>query len=70
MYPGQVNCLMCRIDGGLSVTGLTLRLLEKTIFIEELIGRKCLEDGSFFRVAVRNREDNSRLLEALRKETG
>ena len=37
----------------------------KNIFIKDLTGKRCFEDGRFFRVAVRNREDNNRLLEAL-----
>lgn len=67
VYPGQANYLMCRIDGELNATELTLRLLEKNIFIKDLTGKICFEDGKFFRVAVRNREDNERLLEALKQ---
>ncbi len=66
VFPSQANFVMCRLEGNISSTDLTLRLLEEEdIFIKDLSGKKCFENGGFIRLAVRNRNDNDRLIKAL-----
>ncbi|MCQ2601573.1 MAG: aminotransferase class I/II-fold pyridoxal phosphate-dependent enzyme [Treponema sp.] len=67
VYPSQSNFVMIRLNGKLTSTELTLKLLEEAnIFIKDLSGKKCFENGGFIRLAVRNQEEDDRLLEALK----
>lgn len=65
VYPGAANYLLVRLDGGLTAAGLQERLLPERILIRDCANFAGL-DGRFFRVAVRSREENERLLAALR----
>lgn len=68
VYPSQSNFVMIRLEGcKYSSTELTLKLLEDAnIFIKDLSGKKCFEQGGFIRLAVRSREDDDKLLEAFK----
>ncbi len=68
VYGSQANFVMVRLDCGVSSTDLTLKLLEEyNIFIKDLSGKKCFEKGGYIRLAVRNKEEDDRLLDALNK---
>lgn len=66
--PSQANYLLVELTGGMSARELTRRLLTKyNILIKDLSGKIKLEGKQYIRLAVRNRKDNRRLMEALRE---
>jgi histidinol-phosphate/aromatic aminotransferase/cobyric acid decarboxylase-like protein len=71
VYDSQANFLLLRLHGSapLSLSGLYEQLLSRGIMI-----RTCEDfnglDGSFFRIAVRNKNDNRRLVAELRTILG
>lgn len=64
VYQGAANYLLARLDGGVTTAGLQERLLPEHILIRDCANFRGL-DERFFRVAVRSREENERLLAAL-----
>jgi len=64
VYPGAANYLLARLDGGVTTAVLQERVLPERILIRDCANFEGL-DGRFFRVAVRGREENERLLAAL-----
>jgi len=64
VWPGAANYLLARLDGGMTAAGLQERLLPERILIRDCADFHGL-DGCFFRVAVRTRAENERLLAAL-----
>ena len=67
VYPSQANFVLCRLESANS-TKLAVDLLEKfNIFIKDLNGKKCFDDGKYIRLAVRDKEDNDCLINALKK---
>jgi cobyric acid synthase CobQ/L-threonine-O-3-phosphate decarboxylase len=65
VYPGVANFLLCRLDRhGLDAAALADRLLRQGIAIRVCESFEGL-DGRFFRLAVRNAEEQTRLLEVL-----
>jgi threonine-phosphate decarboxylase len=64
VFPSHANYLLVQIRKGPSAAELRCRLLEKGILIRVCGNFEGL-DGSFFRVAVRLREENERLVELL-----
>lgn len=66
LYPSQANYLMARLENGMGAGELTERLVNRhSILIKDLSGKT---GGAYVRLAIRNREDNDRLLGALREE--
>ncbi len=66
VYPSQANYLLCRCIGNFSAKKITLYLLEShNIFIKDLTGKPGISDEKWIRLAVRNRTDNDKLIEAL-----
>ena len=66
VFPSQANYFLCRLSGNLSAKKLTTNLLEgQDILIKDLTGKKGFEHGEFVRIAVRDENDNDRLLSAL-----
>ncbi len=65
VWPGAANYLLARLDGELTAAGLQERLLPQRILIRDCANFHGL-DGRFFRVAVRTRADNERLLAAIK----
>lgn len=67
IYPGTVNFILCRLTGGIKDSGELQELLRP----HEIMIRQCGNydglDNSFFRLAVRRRNENKKLLDALRK---
>ncbi|MCX8117559.1 MAG: cobyric acid synthase [Desulfobacterota bacterium] len=70
VYPGRANFLLVRIDRkGMNAHRLFRALLSSGITIRVCANFEGL-DERFFRVAVRRREENLKLLDALKKEMG
>ena len=65
VYPSQANYLMCYM-GEVSSKQVAVALLDKyNIFIKDLSEKEGFEGKSYIRVAVRNRFDNQKLIDAL-----
>jgi threonine-phosphate decarboxylase len=64
VWPGAANYLLARLE-----EGMTAAALQERLFAERILVRDCSNfeglDGRYFRVAVRTRRENQRLLEAL-----
>ena len=65
VYPTQANYVMCRLTGGVSAHEITKRLLSECDILIKDLTPKMAGRGEFLRLAVRNREDNDRLVKAL-----
>lgn len=63
-YPSAANYLLSELDNGMTAARLRDALLERRIVIRDCSNYEGL-DERFFRVAVRSREENCRLLSAL-----
>jgi adenosylcobyric acid synthase len=70
VFPGQANFLLCRLDR----VGMTAKPLFERLLSEGLALRLCANfeglDDSYFRIAVRTRDENARLVEALARFSG
>lgn len=67
VIPSQANYVMVELVGGMTAKELTKMLLIKyNLFVKDLSGK--VQTGEYLRFAVRNTEDNDRLLCALREE--
>lgn len=60
----QANFVTCELLDGLSSTQLTTDLLDKKILIKDLSSKEGF-NGDYIRLAVRDRDDNTRLIQAL-----
>lgn len=69
VIPSQANYFLCELTGLLSAADLTLAMLrDHNILIKECSGKKGFPAGSqYVRIAIRNREENSRLCAALKE---
>ena len=68
VFPSQANFLMCRLDGKITASELTQILIQRyNLFIKDLTGKKCFENGKYIRLAVRDKNDNDALLCALKE---
>ena len=68
VIPSQANYFLCEITGGgITATQLAVALLAKhDILIKDCSTKAAFRGRNFIRLAVRNREDNHRLVEALK----
>jgi histidinol-phosphate/aromatic aminotransferase/cobyric acid decarboxylase-like protein/choline kinase len=67
VYSSQANYFLCRLNNCINASDLSLFLLDKhDIFIKDLSGKKGFSDGFWVRLAIRNRDDNDRLIEKLK----
>lgn len=64
-FPSQANYVMAEITNGMTSRFLTQKLLSENIFIKDLSG-KIKSERQFIRIAVRNEQDNDRLIAALK----
>ena len=74
IFPAEANYVMCAFDHGpdldlgvASTEELAARLQLAGFIVRRLDGTPGLEDGRYFCVAVRTREDNEKLIAALRE---
>ncbi len=69
VIPSQANYVMVELLEGVTSKGLTRVLLHKhNIFIKDLSSKINRGEKQFVRIAVRDLEDNAKLIEALKKE--
>ena len=70
VFPGAANFLLCRLDR----VGMTAQPLFERLLSEGLALRLCANfeglDDSYFRIAVRTRDENARLVDALGRFSG
>lgn len=67
VYPSQANYIMCKVSGGISSHKLATELISKyDLLIKNLSSKDGFKGNSFIRIAVRAKEDNDILLEALK----
>lgn len=64
VYEGAANYLLVRLDNGLTAAGLQEKLLEELILIRDCADFDGL-DERFFRIAVKGRSQNKKLLQAI-----
>jgi threonine-phosphate decarboxylase len=69
IYPGAANYLLVALPGGMAASELRRRLLGERILIRDC-GNFAGLDGRYFRVAVRSRGENERLLHGIRGAMG
>ena len=62
VIPTQANYVMCEIISGKTSTQLAEDLLEKNIFIKDLSTKKGFDGRNYIRIAVRNEEDNDKII--------
>ena len=68
VIPSQANYVMVEIINGMTARELTKTLLVKyDLFIKDLTGKVNQEERQYIRLAVRNEEDNKKLIRALRE---
>jgi threonine-phosphate decarboxylase len=65
-YPSFANFILVKIDNGTKVQDLSDKLIQENLLIRSACGFGFL-NSSFFRIAVKKREENLLLLESLRK---
>ena len=64
----QANYFLCEVKGEYTSTTLTKVLLEKAdILIKDCSTKSVFDGKSYIRIAIRDRKDNSRLVETLKK---
>ncbi|MBR4277911.1 MAG: aminotransferase class I/II-fold pyridoxal phosphate-dependent enzyme, partial [Lachnospiraceae bacterium] len=66
VYPSEANFLLVCVSGKLSAREISVKLLNDYDLIVKDLSAKMPGDG-FLRFAVRNTEDNNKLLEALKE---
>jgi len=70
VFPGSANFLLCRLDRvGMSAVPLFERLLSEGLAIRLCNNFEGLDD-SYFRIAVRTKDENARLVDALARFSG
>lgn len=67
VYPSEANYVMCRVKKPYTAKSLMLEMWTKTeCLIKDCSKKKGFETGEFIRLAVKSREDNDLLLNAMR----
>ena len=67
VIPTQANYVTCESTSGKTSTQLAQDLLEKNIFIKDLSTKKGFDGRNYIRIAVKNEEDNDKLIAALKE---
>lgn len=69
IFPSQANYVMAEITSGVTAAELTKRLyIRHRILIKDLSAKAACVGKQYIRLAIRNTEENDRLLRALREE--
>ena len=66
VYPSQANYFLCKVTDRFSSHALALELLKHNILIKDCGTKKAFDGGNYIRIAVRDRNDNSYLVQTLR----
>lgn len=71
VFPSQANYLLCKYRGNLTSRDIAERLLnDHRLLVKDLTGKRGFSDGGqYLRFAVRDCDDNDRLVEALKSIT-
>lgn len=64
VYNSQANYIMCKLNN-IKASDLTLSLLKNNILIKELSEKHGFENTEMIRIAIKSKEDNNQLLNAL-----
>lgn len=67
VIPSQANFVCCEVLAGRRVDELCMKLLDRDILIKDLSNKVGFDGKQYIRLAVRNTEDNNRLLTALKE---
>lgn len=67
VIPSQANYVLCEVTSGITSRELAENLLEDNILIKDLSTKSGFRGRNYIRLAVRNEQDNQKLLEALRR---
>ncbi len=68
VMPTQANFVLCEVKAPYTANGLALELLKNhNILISACSAKKGIEPNKFVRLAVRSKEDNDRLIDALKE---
>jgi histidinol-phosphate/aromatic aminotransferase/cobyric acid decarboxylase-like protein/GTP:adenosylcobinamide-phosphate guanylyltransferase len=67
VYPSQANYFLCKVKGRFTSHELAVKLLKRNIFIKDCGTKKAFAGGNYIRLAVRDRKDNHRLVEEMRR---
>lgn len=67
VYPSQANYFLCQVTDRFSSHELATQLLKYNIFIKDCGTKKAFNGGNYIRLAVRDRKDNSYLVDILKK---
>lgn len=69
VVPSQANYIMAEITSGMTAAELTRVLIVRhNILIKNLFSKVSIDNKQYIRLAIRNRQDNDRLLAALKEE--
>ena len=66
VYPSQANYFLCQVTDRFSSYELATQLLKYNIFIKDCGTKKAFNGGNYIRLAVRDRKDNSYLVDVLK----
>ncbi|RKD30447.1 aminotransferase class I/II-fold pyridoxal phosphate-dependent enzyme [Lacrimispora algidixylanolytica] len=67
LYPSEANFILCEIIDGCSASQIAELLLNRyNILVKDLSNKSGMEGREFIRIAVRTKEDNNRLADALK----
>lgn len=66
VFPSQANYFLCKLSGKYSSRQLAHLLLRHNIFIKDCGTKKAFGGADYIRIAVRDRNDNHRLVETLK----
>ncbi len=68
VFDSQANYFLCELTGKMSSTQLANELLSRyNILIKDCSTKKCFAGKNYIRLAIRGREDNARLVSALKE---
>lgn len=70
VIPSQANYLLCELTGGTCAMTLAEDLLEENILIKDLSTKKGFAGKNYIRLAIRDEQDNEKLVQALKKYNG
>ncbi|TRX66233.1 aminotransferase class I/II-fold pyridoxal phosphate-dependent enzyme [Carboxylicivirga sp. M1479] len=66
VYPSQANYFLCKITAKYTAKQLADILIDKyNILIKDLTGKKGFKEGEYIRLAIRDTNDNNKLIQAL-----
>jgi histidinol-phosphate/aromatic aminotransferase/cobyric acid decarboxylase-like protein/choline kinase len=67
VIPSQANYFLCELTGRYKASELTEMLIDRDIYIKDCTGKRGFENKEYIRLAVRDKNDNKKLIKALKK---